>query len=206
MFFDVGASTGPFSLYCALKSKAKVFSFEPEAQNYSVLEMNHYLNRKNMRHSITSLMIAIGDKSSLLPLYINRYGAGWAMKIVNKPVKRFETEKFGPVHIQHVIVESIDNLIEKYNLPFPRYLKIDADESEYEVVQGARKTLRSPTLQSVLIELIMGTTVQKKFLILWERMVLSLDLNNRLKITKISITTSFIKNNSFTKLMSNLIE
>ena len=164
IFYDVGASTGPFTLYCALKSHAKVFCFEPEAQNYSVLEMNHYLNRKNIMHGITSFMIAIGETSSLLPLYIKRYGAGWAMKIVNKSVRRLETESFEPDHIQQVIVESLDDLIEKYDLPFPNYLKIDADESEYEIIKGSKKTLRSPTLKSVLIELIDDDERTKKIL------------------------------------------
>ena len=86
------------------------------------------------------------------------------MKIVNKSVRRLETESFEPDHIQQVIVESLDDLIEKYDLPFPNYLKIDADESEYEIIKGSKKTLRSPTLKSVLIELIDDDGRTKKIL------------------------------------------
>jgi len=42
VFYDIGALSGPFSLYASIKKNSRIFAFEPEAQNFAVLEMNHF--------------------------------------------------------------------------------------------------------------------------------------------------------------------
>src|SRR4051794_8999905 len=60
VLYDLGASTGPFTMYAAVKG-LKVVAFEPEAQNHAVLEMNHFLNRQAIKHPVTSLNVALSD-------------------------------------------------------------------------------------------------------------------------------------------------
>jgi len=72
VFYDVGALSGPFSIYAALKTGVKVVAFEPEAQNFAALEMNHYLNRKRITHPIISLNIALSNLNELGKLYMSR--------------------------------------------------------------------------------------------------------------------------------------
>ena len=55
-------------------------------------------------------------------------------------------------HIQHALVESIDNLIARFGFPCPNYLKIDVDGCERLVVEGAGQTLKEDAMRSVLIE------------------------------------------------------
>ena len=40
IFFDIGANIGVFSLYAAIKKNAKVYAFEPEYSNLSLLKEN----------------------------------------------------------------------------------------------------------------------------------------------------------------------
>jgi hypothetical protein len=47
----------------------------------------------------------------------------------------------------------IDELIERFGLPFPNRLKIDVDGAEERVIGGATRTLCDPRLRSVVIEL-----------------------------------------------------
>jgi FkbM family methyltransferase len=153
VFFDVGASTGPFSLYAAIKKKSKVFAFEPESQNFAILEAQNYLNRKRISKGIFSFNIALADETKLGKLYIFRNQPGAAMKILDRPIKRLEKNTFKADHIQIVLKEKLDDVIDRYNLPFPNYIKIDVDGSEYEVIKGSKKTLANKKLKSVLIEL-----------------------------------------------------
>jgi len=152
VFYDIGASTGLFSLYAASLG-LRVWAFEPDAQNYALLEHNHYLNRTNLKGSIDSLNIAIAEENKISTLYIAKYEPAGHMKILNTPKKVQELEKFTPDHQQRIITYSIDDLIITLNLPVPNYLKIDVDGSELDVINGAEITLRSSELKSLFIEL-----------------------------------------------------
>jgi len=153
VFYDVGASTGPFSLYAAVKKQSQVIAFEPEAQNFSVLEKHHYLNREKLSKPIKSLNLALSNNVGLGNLFIFNYQPGAAMKILDKPIKRLEKNEFTPSHVQTVIKDRLDDIIKRYNLPFPNYIKIDVDGSELDVVEGAIHTLSDPHIRSVLIEI-----------------------------------------------------
>jgi len=154
VFYDVGALSGPFSIYAALKTRVKVVAFEPEAQNFAALEMNHYLNRKRITHPIISLNIALSNLNELGKLYMSRNDAGSTVKILDKPVIRMNEDIFEPGHIQYVLKNRLDDLIESFSLPFPDYIKIDVDGSEEGVLKGAKKTLSRKNVKSVLIELL----------------------------------------------------
>jgi hypothetical protein len=48
---------------------------------------------------------------------------------------------------------SLDELCYIYGLDFPTHIKVDVDGHEFLVVKGARRVLRDPRLQTVLIEI-----------------------------------------------------
>ena len=153
VFYDVGALSGPFSTYAAISADSKVVAFEPEAQNFAVLEMNHFLNRDKIRFPIISLNIALSDKSEIGKLYMARNVPGSTVKILDRPVIRMNEDIFQPGHVQYVIKEKLDDLIERYHLPKPNYIKIDVDGSEESILRGAKKTL-SQNVNSLLIEIL----------------------------------------------------
>lgn len=152
VLYDIGASNGPFSIYSALKD-IRVVAFEPEAQNYALLEMNHYLNNQKIKHPIISLNIAVSNSNEIGKIHCAKYEGGGHVKILDKTITVDEKKEFTPVHSQYVIKYKLDNLIEKYNLVEPQYLKIDVDGAEWEVVEGAENTLIGGNIKGIFIEL-----------------------------------------------------
>lgn len=153
VFYDVGASNGPFSIYAARKG-LRVFAIEPEAQNFALLEMNHYLNNKKIPYQIVSLNIALSDEDELGNLYCAAYEGGGHMKIMDEPVKVLETDSFSPAHVQVVQKYALDSLLEKFDLPSPQAIKIDVDGSEMKMLRGAEGVFSSDSLRKVFIEIV----------------------------------------------------
>lgn len=153
VFYDIGASTGPFALYAAARG-LRVIAIEPEAQNYALLEMNHFLNRARFLHPITTLNAAISDEYGLGKIYCANYIAGAHEKILDAPKPVLgEGKEFTPQHIQTVVKYPLDKIIRDCKLPAPSYLKIDVDGAEAKLIEGARETLASPALKELYIEL-----------------------------------------------------
>jgi FkbM family methyltransferase len=153
VLYDLGASIGLFSIYAAIKIAAYVVAFEPEAQNFSTMELNHYLNRNRLRHPLVALNLALSNCAGLGWIYCRFYGAGEHVKILDHSETRDTRERFEPEHAQAVIKQPLDKVVSELNLPPPRYIKIDVDGSELEVLLGAAKTLANPCVKSVFIEL-----------------------------------------------------
>ena len=151
VLYDIGASNGIFSVYASQRG-LQVFSFEPEVQNFSLLGFNAYLN-KTTRHQLKLFNIALGSENMLNDMFIAKFEAGGHMKILGKPVKVGSSEEFAPDFVQNVMSYSLDSFIDIFELPQPNHIKIDVDGSEYDVFKGAQKTLSSPVLKSVFIEL-----------------------------------------------------
>ena len=63
VFYDIGANMGVYSLYAAISSKVRVYSFEPESLNFSCLNLNISDNRFNDK--IIAFPIAISDKTDV---------------------------------------------------------------------------------------------------------------------------------------------
>lgn len=152
VFYDVGASVGLFTMYAALLRPLSVVAFEPEAQSFAGLETNHFLNRAALTGSVTCLNVALGAEPGVHPLHVQRYGAGWAMKVMDKPVRRLESDPFEPEHTQMVLQDTLDAIIARYRLPAPHYLKIDVDGPELKVLQGASESLGG--VRSALVEVV----------------------------------------------------
>lgn len=152
VYYDIGASNGIFALYAAALG-LQVYAFEPEAQNYALLEYNNFLNKNRDNWSLRTFNLAIGSQHSLGTMYIAKYEAGGHMKILNKAIKVQESECFLSEHTQTILTYDLDNLISKVGLMPPQHLKIDVDGSEVAVLQGALQTLKSALLKTVFIEI-----------------------------------------------------
>ncbi|MBI3511403.1 MAG: FkbM family methyltransferase [Bacteroidetes bacterium] len=151
--YDIGASNGMFAVYAAVKKNCCVVAFEPDAQNFSVLEMNHFLNNKKISTPIISLNVAASDKYDLGSFHAVNYGAGHH----NKTLEKNSDLHTAYAHTQMVLTASLDKLITDFNLPEPDHVKIDVDGAEWNVMQGAAGRLASGKVRSWLIELREGT-------------------------------------------------
>jgi len=154
VFYDIGALSGPFSLYAAIKKHSKIFAFEPEAQNFAVLEMNHFLNNEEITQPFVSLNFALSDKNEIGKLYMSRNDPGSTVKILDQPKIRMNDDIFEPRHIQYVVKQKLDDVIKVFDLPLPKYMKIDVDGSEEGVLKGAKEILAKGSIDSMLVEIL----------------------------------------------------
>lgn len=156
VFIDVGANVGLYSVYAARVSGARVFAFEPESQNYAVLNQNIYLNA--LHDDVTAYCVALSDRAEVSSLFLCTFAVGfghhdfgessWATDLVRGPVIYPKDERLE----QGAISMTLDGLVESGALPVPNHIKIDVDGFEWKVLAGATRTLARPEVRSVLIE------------------------------------------------------
>jgi FkbM family methyltransferase len=149
VFYDIGANIGLYSLYSGRKG-VQTFCFEPESQNYALLNKNLYLNK--LHSVVSSYNIALSDSQAADSLNLSRFLSGAALHNFGKE-EDFNKDKFEPDFKQAVCSYPLDDFIRLFKLPEPNHLKIDVDGIERLVVQGAMKTLESSAIKTVLIEL-----------------------------------------------------
>lgn len=144
ILYDIGANIGSYSVVAGVKG-IKIYSFEPEAENYALLVKNLILN--NIEPN--AYCMAISDEEKAGTLYASNSGAGGACHSFNEMVgpdlKARET-KF----TQGCFGYPLDKLVQN-GLPLPQHLKIDVDGLEHKVINGANNIL-SNGLKSLLVE------------------------------------------------------
>lgn len=156
VMFDIGANVGMYSVYAAKIAGARVFAFEPESQNYGELNRNIFLNELNGR--VTAYNLAVSDKFEISRLFLSHFCPGFAhhdfgenrwsedMLVGDHVLRREDRLEQGSTSI------ALDDLVALNGFPAPRHIKVDVDGFEWKVVKGARRTLQSPELRTVLIE------------------------------------------------------
>jgi FkbM family methyltransferase len=148
VFWDIGANVGLYSIYAAKNKKSNVFSFEPSVFNLEILAKN--INLNDQTHRINIVPIAISDKCGFGRLNMSTTEWGGALSTFDKPYGYDGTELI-TVFEYSICSVSLDDAIEKLNIPMPDYLKIDVDGIEHLVLEGGIKVLKN--VKSVLIEI-----------------------------------------------------
>lgn len=151
VFYDIGANVGSFSLiaFRFLEGRIKVYSFEPGFMTFPRLCHNLQLNHAD--RCISPFQIALSEKTCLSTLHYRDLKPGSAMHALETP-KDWRGERFEPAFSLPVISYRLDDFIEQFGLPAPNHLKIDVDGVEYQVLQGAERTLKSHSLRTLLME------------------------------------------------------
>ena len=150
IFFDVGANVGVYSIFSAIISGVRVFSFEPESNNFQILMENILLN--NLKNKITAYPLGLGNKTELTKLYLSSFVQGSSHHNVGEAVDHnLKPRKFD--YEQCIFSTSLNDLINKWKLPVPNYLKIDVDGLEYKIIEESLSILNNHHLESVLIEI-----------------------------------------------------
>ena len=68
MLLDCGANVGMYSVWAAATRRARVVAFEPESQNYAILNRNILIN--NLTDRVTAYCMGLSDSSGLSTLHM----------------------------------------------------------------------------------------------------------------------------------------
>jgi FkbM family methyltransferase len=147
--FDIGANIGLYSIYAA-KRGMQVVAFEPESQNYALLNKNAFLNQCDS--NLSCLNIALADCDSVDYLYLPYFEAGRAANCFGASYG-WDNNIFTPKFKQGVISLTLDSFLKLYRGNFPAHIKIDVDGIEPKIIKGAEKSLEDKRLRSLSVEL-----------------------------------------------------
>ncbi len=136
---DIGANIGYFSLLAAglVGDNGRVFSFEPEPQNYAVLVKN--LEANGFKNA-TALCMAVSDITGKSQMFIDENDSGSHSLIKTR---------------QHctttVDVTSLDDFFKRANCPVD-VIKIDASGAEMNILSGMSEVIRANADLKIFIE------------------------------------------------------
>jgi FkbM family methyltransferase len=150
VMYDLGACEGRFSIYAAQKG-IRVIAFEPEAKNFLVFSQNIALNEIG-ENRLMAINAGVGAKNGKANINIGQPWEGGHQKVVEHGEIRHDLN-FNFVDKQEINLIALDAFIAEGKFPAPDYLKIDIDGSEMPFLEGAARTLQSPTLKGIIFEL-----------------------------------------------------
>ena len=147
--YDIGANIGYYSIeYSRLVGlNGKIIAFEPSIVNYQ----NLLINIKG-QSNIQAVNIGLGEKKEKLFLCQGEDELGATSILSNH-----ETN-----HGSWVDIIPLDEVINYY--PFPNALKIDVEGFEYDVLSGAKETLRNTALKVVGVEVHFSILEERRIL------------------------------------------
>jgi FkbM family methyltransferase len=127
-FFDIGASVGLVAVHAGKKG-VSTYAFEPDPQVRERLHINLKLNRLT---NVQTVAWAVSDGESEATLYTD--GVDGRSPSLREVGQRGETT---------VATDSIDNAIQRKELPVPDVIKIDIEGAEALALPGMKDTLTS---------------------------------------------------------------
>lgn len=150
VLFDIGANVGTYTVWAALTRGTRVFAFEPESQNFAILNTNIVLN--GLQQRVSAYCLAIADKLAFDHLFLSSLDPGGSLHRFGEARDPFH-RPMKASHRQGSVAVSVDELVERYGFPLPQHIKIDVDGIEPVIIAGARRTLAEKTVKSALIEI-----------------------------------------------------
>lgn len=147
VLIDIGANVGMYTIWAAVTRGARVYAFEPESQNYAVLNRN--IARNHVADRAIAYCASLSDKVAFGQLRLSEFVIGSS---VHQYSARGETETKRGTFCQGSYSSTLDTLVAEGIVPVPDHVKIDVDGIEPRIVRGARSTFANPRIKSVLIE------------------------------------------------------
>ena len=146
---DVGANVGIYTIWAAKTRGVRVYAFEPEAQNYGLLNRNLVLN--GLGDSVKAYCLALSDRAGFSELHLSSVQAGGSCHSLGERVN-FKHEPMQPQFSQGCVSARLDDLVAQGVVQVPDHIKIDVDGFEPKVLAGAAKTLRDDAVKTLLVE------------------------------------------------------
>jgi FkbM family methyltransferase len=149
ILLDCGANVGMYTIWAAATRGVRVFAFEPEAQNYALLNRNIVLN--GLASSVRAFCMGLSDKAGISELHMTDLRLGGSCHALGEPLD-FKHEPMHSVFVQGSLAGTVDELVGSGSMPAPNHIKIDVDGFEPRVIEGSLATLRDRSVRSLLIE------------------------------------------------------
>jgi FkbM family methyltransferase len=146
VMFDVGANIGLYSLYAG-KRGVKVYSFEPEGQNFSGLANNCLANELG---NVMPYCMALAEREHFDLLYVTSMNPGDSQHNLGAENPYYQRECSGT---QGIFASTLDQLCFQHGFAIPQHIKIDVDGLEDRILEGGQKVLSHPDFRSLLIEI-----------------------------------------------------
>jgi len=146
---DVGANVGMYTIWAAKTRGVKVWAFEPEAQNYALLNRNIVLNQ--LGEQVKAYCLALSNRSGYSELHLSDLPVGGSCHSLGERVD-FNLRPMQPVYSQGCVAATLDDLVASAKVHMPDYIKVDVDGFEHHVIEGARGVLAAGKVRSLLIE------------------------------------------------------
>jgi FkbM family methyltransferase len=155
VLYDIGANVGAYSLIAAraTRGEATVYAFEPGYTTFPNLVENIFINE--CEGAVTPFPVALGARTALVGFQYGTLEAGGATHGGIAGVQ----SRSATIRTQALASYRLDDFVSLMQLRPPTHLKIDVDGSELELLQGAATTLKSATMEWVLVEVDVTGTV-----------------------------------------------
>ena len=117
---DIGAHIGAFSILAAkMTSNGKIFSYEPDRENFAMLDKNIKINHLEKR--ITAFQLGVGKKRGEAEFYLDKKNSG---------MHSFYNKKGKLIKIKTITLADVfkSNKVKKCD-----FLKMDCEGAEYEI-------------------------------------------------------------------------
>lgn len=137
---DVGANIGYYTLLSAraVGNKGKVFSFEPDLMNYSLLEKNVEINGYK---NIVLVKKAVSDKNSIERFYINSPNTNSLIFSEDQSEKSINVETI-----------KLDDYFNDNKIKIIKLVKLDIEGAEALALNGMKKLIRENKIISIITE------------------------------------------------------
>lgn len=142
--FDAGANIGLYSRFLVQRfDAAKVFAFEPMAQNQVLLRRNICLG--NCRDRIEVIRVALADYDGYDQFQTDDMSsASGTLNVVTGGEACQGRRQYGlPPLIETVSVRRLDTLVEEGSVPIPQIIKIDVEGAGELLLRGAARMLEN---------------------------------------------------------------
>lgn len=137
VFMDIGAHVGYESMIAAdLVQSGEVYCFEPTPNTSRLL-----METMKDQHNVFCFNLAVGEtnKTAELTDFGDSYSSCNTFKKGRVPKNLIESKKYKKIRVKMI---SMDDFCELFNIK-PNLIKIDAEDYEFEILQGMKRIITS---------------------------------------------------------------